>query len=63
MSAAKAAELLAAVEQSPAAAAAHDRAGSTVAVSITSAQRRAVLFFDVIGRGAPISEVRYFPGA
>ncbi|MGB3475766.1 MAG: nuclear transport factor 2 family protein [Mycobacterium sp.] len=38
-------------------------AGSTVAVSISSAQRRAVLFFDVIGRGAPISEVRYFPGA
>lgn len=38
-------------------------AGSTVAVSITSAQRRAVLFFDVGGRGAAITAIRYFPGA
>ena len=38
-------------------------AGSTVAVSTTSAQRRAVLFFDVAGRGAPITTIRYFPGA
>lgn len=38
-------------------------AGSTIAVSTTSAQRRAVLFFDVAGRGAPITTIRYFPGA
>jgi len=37
-------------------------AGNTVAVSITSAHRRAALFFDVGGRGAPITAVRYFPG-
>lgn len=38
-------------------------AGSTVAVAITAARRRAVLFFDVAGRGAPITTIRYFPGA
>ncbi|WP_067973542.1 nuclear transport factor 2 family protein [Mycolicibacter icosiumassiliensis] len=38
-------------------------AGNTVAVSTTSASRRAVLFFDVVGRGAPITAIRYFPGA
>ncbi|CAJ1504016.1 nuclear transport factor 2 family protein [[Mycobacterium] holstebronense] len=38
-------------------------AGSTVAVSTSSAQRRAVLFFDVAARGARITTIRYFPAA
>lgn len=38
-------------------------AGSTVAASITSERRRAVLFFDVTGRDARITAIRYFRGA
>lgn len=38
-------------------------AGTTVAVSVASPQRRAVLFVDVAGRTAPITAVRCFPGA
>lgn len=36
--------------------------GSTVAVSTGSEHQRAVLFFDVAGRGGPITAIRYFPG-
>lgn len=37
-------------------------AGSTVAVSITSDQRRGILFADLAGRGGKITRIRYFPG-
>ncbi|MCV7384644.1 nuclear transport factor 2 family protein [Mycolicibacter longobardus] len=36
--------------------------GSTVAVSTRSERQRAVLFFDLAGRGGPITSIRYFPG-
>jgi hypothetical protein len=36
-------------------------AGSTVAASVTSGQRRGVLFADVARRGVGIHRVRYFP--
>jgi len=37
-------------------------AGSTVAVSMTAAQRRGVLFADVDARGRELTTIRYFPG-
>jgi hypothetical protein len=36
-------------------------AGSTVAASVTSGQRRGVLFADVAHRGKGIHRIRYFP--
>jgi hypothetical protein len=37
-------------------------AGSTVAVSISSEQRRGVLFVHLTRRGSVITGIQYFPG-